>query len=506
MADQLFTGLESQLRKVNGDSVQSEMGVRASQASGGAKADLRNLERTANHWILEFNFHCALQAFRDGEYEDFYAILDVITAVLNRPYIDTEEIGTKLLTIQFLSKFESDTFPLGSILTILGQMKTELTLDEYLFEEVREAVVKQAVIESIKNRRFREASTILERHLNKDSAHQKLLSAIIKEKNSSHPDLDLFPYSNLKKMMLCFAESLIGNAVPFLLLSAEKSTSTIPEIQKDVILTCVQVENQNMLTSDGNKCLSSPGDECCVCSSRVEETQPGFPCSFTALQTAFCALNKSTLDPLALFEKMDVSDFNVCESREMQCRARSKKQKTKAKEIQRFKKPSANCIQAVSRFVIDPDSQDEVECPDTVSDGRKTIHNDRESPTKSHNGNGAFKEIMNQETSLNVKRQKFFNHPGIVEKKEDWSDEELLFGEPRNNSIQNGRTSPTESTFSCSSKRQKWTIEESEWIKQGVQKFGVGNWLKILKHYPFCDRTSVTIKDRWRTMQKLNMA
>lgn len=79
MADQLFTGLESQLRKVNGDSVQSEMGVRASQTSGGAKTDLRNLERTANHWILEFNFHCALQAFRDGEYEDFYAILDVIT-------------------------------------------------------------------------------------------------------------------------------------------------------------------------------------------------------------------------------------------------------------------------------------------------------------------------------------------------------------------------------------------------------------------------------------------
>ncbi|XP_078257905.1 telomeric repeat binding factor a [Rhinoraja longicauda] len=506
MAARLLWGSELQFRKVNGDSVQNEMGVRpkgtTSQTSGGAKADLRNLERTVNHWILEFNFHYALQAFRDGEYEEFCTILNVITAVLNRPYIDTEEIGTKLLTIQFLSKFESDTFPLESILTILGRMKTELTLDEDLFQEVRGAVVKQAVVESIKKSRFREASKMLEKNLNKDTAHQKLLSAVIKERNSSHPDLDLFSYCNLKKRMLCFAESLISNTVPFLLLSAEKSTSTIPEIQNDVRLTCVQVGNQNVPTSDGNKCLSSPGNECCVCSSRVEEAQP---CSLIALQTAFSVLHKSILDPLTLFEKMDILDFNMCESREMQSRTRSKKQKMKAMDIQRSKKPSANCIQAVSRFVIDPDSQDEVECPDTVSDGKKTIHNDRESPNKPHNGNVASKEIMNQETSLNVKRQKLFNHPGVVEKKEDWSDEELLFGVPRKNSVQNGRTSPTESTFSCSSKRQKWTVEESEWIKEGVQKFGAGNWLKILKHYPFCDRTSVMIKDRWRTMQKQSM-
>ncbi|XP_051884194.1 telomeric repeat binding factor a [Pristis pectinata] len=346
---------------------------------------------------------------------------------------------------------------------------------------------------------------MLERHCNKDTIDQKLLSTIIKEKNSSHPDLDLLTYSNLKRRMFCFAESLIGNSEPFLLLSAKKSTSSTAEAQnEEVRLVCNQEANQNMQASGGNKCLSSPENKCSVCSNRVE-AQPGLPCSLTALQTAFCVLHKSSVDPVALFKKMDMLDFELCENSETQCKTRSTKQKTEAKAIQQCKKPSANCIQAVSRFIIDPDSQDEVESVNTIPDGGKKIQNDRESPIKPCNGNGTSKEIANQETSPKVKRRKYFNHPDLVENKEDWSDEEFLFDVPPKISVQNGRTSPTESNFSCSSKRQKWTVEESEWIKQGVQKFGAGNWLKILKHYPFCYRTSVMIKDRWRTMQKLGM-
>lgn len=52
---------------------------------------------------------------------------------------------------------------------------------------------------------------------------------------------------------------------------------------------------------------------------------------------------------------------------------------------------------------------------------------------------------------------------------------------------------------------QKWTVEESEWVKAGVQKYGEGNWAAISKNYPFVNRTAVMIKDRWRTMKRLGM-
>ncbi|XP_044199424.1 telomeric repeat binding factor a isoform X2 [Thunnus albacares] len=83
------------------------------------------------------------------------------------------------------------------------------------------------------------------------------------------------------------------------------------------------------------------------------------------------------------------------------------------------------------------------------------------------------------------------------ESKDTWNEEELLF---RKNS-----GSLNESSMSNSSQRKKWTESETQRLKDGVRKFGEGAWSKIRSHYSFTGRTNVNLKDRWRTMKRLNM-
>ena len=51
--------------------------------------------------------------------------------------------------------------------------------------------------------------------------------------------------------------------------------------------------------------------------------------------------------------------------------------------------------------------------------------------------------------------------------------------------------------------RMPFSMEEQDYMIQGVRKFGVGQWAKILRQFDFHpSRTSVAIKDKYRTMKR----
>lgn len=60
-------------------------------------------------------------------------------------------------------------------------------------------------------------------------------------------------------------------------------------------------------------------------------------------------------------------------------------------------------------------------------------------------------------------------------------------------------TEATKDTLDKPSKRNKWTDQETEDLLQGVARFGIGSWKKILlcPDYQFHKRTAVDLKDRY---------
>jgi hypothetical protein len=77
-------------------------------------------------------------------------------------------------------------------------------------------------------------------------------------------------------------------------------------------------------------------------------------------------------------------------------------------------------------------------------------------------------------------------------------------GKEDDNQKKRAKVAPIREETKSRGKRVKFTDSEDAAIRNGVDRFGVGRWADIKSYYDtdLADRTSVQIKDRWRTLNK----
>ncbi|KAL9839293.1 LOW QUALITY PROTEIN: telomeric repeat-binding factor 2 [Geothlypis trichas] len=217
-------------------------------------------------------------------------------------------------------------------------------------------------------------------------------------------------------------------------------------------------------------------------------------CGISVLREAFKILSDSG-DSDALFTKLDQTDLPSPKQLSPSVSHRTKRCREVENQASETSEPpeiphNIKNLFSISNLIVELDgsSSKSSECPDS---------------SQEHVVSSASKPAPKlPDEPLSAQSEKSFqgrwNSSCGTEEKDSWSDEDELFANAA--SLEKNKASSN-----SGSKKQKWTMEESEWIKEGVKKYGEGRWKTICLKFPFRNRTSVMIKDRWRTMKKLGM-
>ncbi|KAM6250930.1 telomeric repeat-binding factor 2 isoform 4-T4 [Spheniscus humboldti] len=505
-------------------------------------------EETVNSRVLQFYFHQAMAAYRSGRNRDFRQLRDVMQALLMRP-VEKEPVVAQMLRItQLLSQIEegenldctfdkeSELTPLESAIGVLELVQREFSVAEKTMETVQKMVKEAAVIVCIKNGKFDKASKIVKRHMGKEPKSQKKrneLLTVIREKNFAHPMVKNFSYKNFQQSVFQFLKAYVDDSEPLLLTIMKKTLNS--ERAEEPKCSSVTPESANGPKDQAAAPEPSGGAEGPAGAPEPAETAKDLegapdpaeraddpaaapePMEGTSDPAAAPEPVEGATDPAATPEHIIAAD-NISEdaSEPMEISkepaaaapelpgvsfrdsARTKRWKEEENQDSKISDPpeisrKGKRLLTISKLVMEKDSQysESSESPDSsqepvVSSASRPVQKLHDQPVSTKSA----KSFQGRWNSLYDEEE---------EEKDSWSEEDELFsgaasfGTKRHNTTVFG------------SKKQKWTMQESEWIKEGVKKFGEGRWKAICQKYPFQNRTAVMIKDRWRTMKKLGI-
>uniref|UniRef100_A0A8D2MAQ5 Telomeric repeat-binding factor n=1 Tax=Zonotrichia albicollis TaxID=44394 RepID=A0A8D2MAQ5_ZONAL len=349
---------------------------------------------------------------------------------------------------------ESELTPLESAMLVLDFIREEFSVADRTMEAVQKMVKEAAIVVCIRNKEFEKASDIVKKHMGKEPRNQKKRNewlAVIREKNLSHPKVKNFSYEEFQQSIFEFLRGYMDDSEPALL-----------------TVRALQPSKPNPAPPKGRAPLAVSLQASWLC--LFYRQPPGAVTSYgiSVLREAFKILSDSG-DSDALFTKLDQTDLPSPKQLSPSVSHRTKRCREVENQASETSEPpeiphNIKNLFSISNLIVELDgsSSKSSECPDSSQE-----------------------HVVSSASKPAPKVPEEWNSSCGTEEKDSWSDEEELFLLP------------------CS--LQKWTMEESEWIKEGVKKYGEGRWKTICLKFPFRNRTSVMIKDRWRTMKKLGM-
>uniref|UniRef100_A0A452GFJ1 Telomeric repeat-binding factor n=1 Tax=Gopherus agassizii TaxID=38772 RepID=A0A452GFJ1_9SAUR len=491
-------------------------------AAGNGALGLRAPEEAVNRWVLQFYFHQAVGAYRARRNRDFREFRDVMQALLLRPLVKEPAVSRLLRIMQFLSRIEegenldctfdteSELTPLESAIGVLELIEREFPVSEVAMESVRKMVKQAAVIICIKKREFDKASKILKKNMAKDPSTQKLrteLLSIIREKNLSHTMIRNFSYKTFQQSAFQFLETYLEDSEPFLLTMAKKTLNSeyidetkklalVPEPVEVVTPKPVEVAKQPPVVAPDSVEVAKQPPAAAPDSVEVAKQPPAAaPDSVEVAKQPPAAAPDSVevakQPPAAAPDSVEISSKDSERLKRQREEENPHLETSQTSDVPKSP-PKSKRLLTISRLIMEQDSQS-TELSETPDSSQEPVVS------------SAFRTLVQKPrvqcvSSRSPKPLKArWNTLNEQEVKDTWSEEDELFLDkksPRRNS---------HSSSSLGSKKQRWTVQESEWIREGVKKFGEGNWKIICKKFPFENRTSVMIKDRWRTMKKLGL-